>query len=282
MKKRELLKQLQQEAVTTKTPGTREKGDAGAYNTSVYGQIVRRENLYNYIDGYIDDIKKGEKGPQMVKHNRVYKMNEQKNLEDTEERNEDIIDFAKNSDTVTDDLIDFLEEGRKSNQPEEKILETFKNYVTHLLFLYSYQSEKTISDESRRYIAQELLNYAKEMAPMNEATTVGSALGGVDQGMYSQPAIFAKDRKNWRNKDATYTGGEVVKNDNITNIVSNINENPNELKEFTNAEGGNRYSVWKGGKTVKIKRKCQDFPYCSDGAADNPIKTEKLKERKKK
>ena len=126
---------------------------------------------------------------------------------------------------------------------------------------------------------------------MDEATTSSSS------GQYSQPQIWAKDKKNWKAvADKNFPkwggpGGKTVGHKNVV-VKDYMSEEitPLDVEEATTASSSGQYSgpaIWaKGGKKggnwkalspnfpkyggegstyVRVKDKCKKFPYCNQG-----------------
>lgn len=92
--------------------------------------------------------------------------------------------------------------------------------------------------------------------PIEETTTFGSVWGS--NGPPVGPAFAAK-KGEWKMvKKPIWQGGTIVQKDDNEGIMNPINE-VNKVKYNPN------------GKYVKIKKKCTKFPYCNQGAIDNPL-----------
>ena len=126
---------------------------------------------------------------------------------------------------------------------------------------------------------------------MDEATTASSS------GQYSQPQIWAKDKKNWKavaDKNFPKSGGPGGKTVGDKNVVVKdyMSEEitPLDVEEATTASSSGQYSgpaIWAKGGTkggnwnalspkfpkyggegstyVRVKDKCKKFPYCNQG-----------------
>ena len=91
---------------------------------------------------------------------------------------------------------------------------------------------------------------------LDETTTFGSVWGS--NGPPVGPAFAAK-KGEWKMvKKPIWKGGTIVQKDDNEGIMNPINE-VNKVKYNPN------------GKYVKIKKKCTKFPYCNQGAIDNPL-----------
>ena len=90
---------------------------------------------------------------------------------------------------------------------------------------------------------------------IEETTTFGSALGA-DSPV--GPAFAAKQGQWKASKKTIYPGGKIVQKIDNSGILNPVNE-ANTVKSHP------------GGKFVKIKKKCTRFPYCNQGAIDNPL-----------
>lgn len=103
---------------------------------------------------------------------------------------------------------------------------------------------------------------------LEEATTV-AGMGGWGAFGYDAPAFFAaepkKKKKLTENVKFPLSGEYLYTNEGEVVTQKMINEWFDEVK-------GNQKPAYNGGKLVQIKSKCQTFPYCSQGAADDPIK----------
>jgi|LakMenEpi03Aug12_release.lakeMendotaPanAssembly.Ray.scaffolds.fasta_scaffold15351_10 hypothetical protein len=98
-------------------------------------------------------------------------------------------------------------------------------------------------------------NKKKEKEDIEETTTFGSALGS---GSPVVPAFAAKQGQ-WRaSKKTIYPGGKIVQKIDNSGILNPVNE-------------ANAVKYNPGGKFVKVKKKCTKFPYCNQGAIDNPL-----------
>jgi len=98
-------------------------------------------------------------------------------------------------------------------------------------------------------------NKKEEVEELEETTTFGSALGS---GSPVGPAFAAKQGQWTASKKTMYPGGKIVQKIDNSGILNPVNE-VNTVK----------YNP--GGKFVKVKKKCSKFPYCSQGAVDNPL-----------
>ena len=90
---------------------------------------------------------------------------------------------------------------------------------------------------------------------IEETTTFSSALGS------DSPVVpaFAAKQGQWRaSKKTIYPGGKIVQKIDNSGILNPVNE-------------ANTVKYNPGGKFVKIKKKCTKFPYCNQGAIDNPL-----------
>ena len=95
-----------------------------------------------------------------------------------------------------------------------------------------------------------------EEEELDETTTFGSVWGS--NGPPVGPAFAAK-KGEWKMiKRPIWKGGTIVQTDLNSGIMNPINE-VNKVKYNPN------------GKYVKIKKKCTKFPYCNQGAIDNPL-----------
>ena len=95
----------------------------------------------------------------------------------------------------------------------------------------------------------------EEVEELEETTTFGSALGS---GSPVGPAFAAKQGQWTASKKTMYPGGKIVQKIDNSGILNPVNE-VNTVK----------YNP--GGKFVKVKKKCTKFPYCNQGAIDNPL-----------
>lgn len=98
-------------------------------------------------------------------------------------------------------------------------------------------------------------NKKEEVEELEETTTFGSALGS---GSPVGPAFAAKQGQWTASKKTMYPGGKIVQKIDNSGILNPVNE-VNNVK----------YNP--GGKFVKVKKKCTKFPYCNQGAIDNPL-----------
>lgn len=102
-----------------------------------------------------------------------------------------------------------------------------------------------------------------EEEELDETTTFGSVWGS--NGPPVGPAFAAK-KGEWRTaKKPIWKGGVIVQKDANEGILNPINETEpiNEM---------NKVKYNPKGKYVKIAKKCTKFPYCNQGAIDNPLK----------
>lgn len=98
-------------------------------------------------------------------------------------------------------------------------------------------------------------NKKEEVEELEETTTFGSALGTRTP---VGPAFAAKQGEWTSSKKTAYPGGKIVQKIDNSGILNPVNE-VNTVK----------YNP--GGKFVKVKKKCTKFPYCNQGAIDNPL-----------
>lgn len=102
-----------------------------------------------------------------------------------------------------------------------------------------------------------------EEEELDETTTFGSVWG------FNGPPIgpaFAAKKGQWKTaKKPIWKGGVIVQKDTNEGILNPINETEpiNEV---------NKVKYNPKGKYVKIAKKCTKFPYCNQGAIDNPLK----------
>jgi hypothetical protein len=90
---------------------------------------------------------------------------------------------------------------------------------------------------------------------IEETTTFNSVFGS---GFPVVPAFAAK-KGQWKTaKKPIWKGGKIVQQVENSGMLNPINE-------------VNTVKYNKGGKFVKIKKKCTKFPYCSQGALDKPL-----------
>lgn len=122
-----------------------------------------------------------------------------------------------------------------------------------------YQSKLTkenVISEVKSRLNESKKKKQSDEEEIDETTTFGSALGS---GSPVTP-IFAAKQGQWRTgKNPIYKGGKIVqkiKSDGVLNEANPVKYN-------------------KGGSFVKIKKKCTKFPYCSQGAIDNPLDVSK-------
>jgi hypothetical protein len=99
----------------------------------------------------------------------------------------------------------------------------------------------------------------KKEKTIEEETTFNSVFGS---GFPVVPAFAAK-KGEWRtSKKPIWKGGKIVQDVENSGVLNPIKES-NDVK-------------WvKGGEYVKVKKKCTKYPYCSQGAIDNPLKVSK-------
>jgi len=120
-----------------------------------------------------------------------------------------------------------------------------------------------------------------------EVTSIGSVAGSSDSPNYGffigpmghVPTSVLNKRLLWKGKSVKNSDGAAGKiveppqgyvsehiYDNDGNMVTEAN-----LQEWFGADMKKKPS-WNGGKLVQIEPKCLAFPYCNQGAVDNPIK----------
>lgn len=145
-----------------------------------------------------------------------------------------------------------------------------------------------------------------EEEPIEETTTFGSVWG--PNGPPVGPAFAAKQGQ-WRaGKNPIWKGGKIVQKVNNSGVLNPITENKIEVgdmvkikKEYGGGTGevvdikksfvvvktkdgnksyhmsdliteANKVKYNPDGQIVQIKKKCTKYPYCSQGAIDNPLK----------
>ena len=92
-------------------------------------------------------------------------------------------------------------------------------------------------------------------------------------GAYEAP-LFGISRREWASKIATgYTRAKGDPEPLKEYVYSNDGKlvTGKDINEWFGVDKKKKPS-WNGGKLVQIEPKCQSFPYCSQGAVDNPIK----------
>lgn len=98
--------------------------------------------------------------------------------------------------------------------------------------------------------------HVKEEEQIGEETTFGSVFPG---GNYPSTPFFAAQKGQWRTaKKPIWKGGKIVQKVENSGVLNPVNE-------------ANTVKYHPQGKIVKIKKKCTKFPYCSQGAVDNPL-----------
>lgn len=96
----------------------------------------------------------------------------------------------------------------------------------------------------------------KEEENIEETTTFGSVFPG---GNFPVVPAFAAKKGEWRTaKKPIWKGGKIVQQVENSGVLNPVNE-------------ANKIKYNPQGKIVKIKKKCTKFPYCSQGAVDNPL-----------
>jgi hypothetical protein len=96
----------------------------------------------------------------------------------------------------------------------------------------------------------------KEEESIEETTTFASVWGV--NGPPVGPAFAAKKGQWLPAKKPIWKGGKIVQKDTNEGVLNPVNE-ANDVK-------------WvEGGKYVKVKKKCTKYPYCNQGAIDNPL-----------
>ena len=159
--------------------------------------------------------------------------------------------------------------GTRQDQPQQAVPH---DMVTNLVTLTALSSTKTrfgserrsfvtggkLSDEQYARCKFELIerkNEIKKEEQIEETTTFGSVFG---TGFPVVPAFAAK-KGQWKSaKKPIWKGGKIVQQIENSGVLNPVNE-------------ANTVKYNKGGKFVKIKKKCTKFPYCSQGAIDNPL-----------
>lgn len=129
---------------------------------------------------------------------------------------------------VLDNLMDkayenYITKGLKSKSKDETTTSASSGQYTGALFSNTPKFKSNVSDELTKAISEttikrsEIEKIIKESLNSDESTTASSA------GQYVGPAMWAKNRDNWRGKIKT----------------------------------------WRGGKFVSVKEKCKKYPYCN-------------------
>ena len=96
----------------------------------------------------------------------------------------------------------------------------------------------------------------EEEQPIEEETTFSSVFPG---GNFPVVPAFAAKKGQWRTaKKPIWKGGKIVQKVENSGVLNPVNE-------------ANTVKYNPQGKIVKIKKKCTKFPYCSQGAVDNPL-----------
>lgn len=151
----------------------------------------------------------------------------------------EIVDLlAKIDSTWDDNNLDISKEWDKTqNITKEDFLRIVKNRINE-----SKKVKSHVEDEEQ----------------IDEMTTFGSVWGS--NGPPVGPAFAAK-KGQWRTgKKPIWKGGTIVQQVENSGVLNPTVNESNDVK-------------WvKGGSYVKVKKKCTKFPYCSQGAVDNPLK----------
>lgn len=154
---------------------------------------------------------------------------------------------------ITQPTYDDYDEGL---QPEIETVEVIKKTKNGYIF-------KNEDGEEYEMTFAVLKNCNIEEKPIEEATTFVSVWGS--NGPPVGPAFAAKKGQWIPAKKPIWKGGVIVQKDANEGILNPINET-----EPINETNKVKYNP--KGKYVKIAKKCTKFPYCNQGAIDNPLK----------
>lgn len=172
--------------------------------------------------------------------------------------NGEIVDpLAKIETTWDDENLDISKEWdssqKKKNLKKEDLLRIVKTRLNE-----SKKKEKytIVNDKKLDSIKDNFTPPPIEEEELDETTTFGSVWGS--NGPPVGPAFAAK-KGQWKTaKKPIWPGGTIVQKDT----------NEGHLNPITEA---NKVKYNPQGKIVTVKKKCTKFPYCNQGAIDNPI-----------
>lgn len=134
---------------------------------------------------------------------------------------------------------------------------------------------------------KQIVNEDAIMHNLDEETSLGGVLGAVSDpssGWFIAPLTMGKKsmmvkRLLWKTPNAKNTDGTVgrVVEPPQGYVNEYLKTKEGELvteRHFHEWFGGDvsKKPAWDGGKFIQINQKCLTFPYCSQGAIDNPIK----------
>lgn len=150
-----------------------------------------------------------------------------------EETKEDILKGGEaDGMTLMDLAMKYAKDKRSKVQSPQRIDKMFLHLTKQLSKGIKIEKEHTKDTKLAREIAMDHLaedpNYYTKLRSLEESKEEAKeATTTASTGAYSTPAFIAKGSKNWR---------------------------------------GGKKPIYKGGKFVKIKKKCLTFPYCNQGA----------------
>ena len=199
----------------------------------------------------------------------------------------EIIDpLAKIKTTWDDSNLDISKEWDKTQLKKEDVLKIIKNRINEVKKGVTIDLEKgdeiltgkfknrketvkkigknkdkqpTVNDKAMLKFKIPKLTPKKEVKEEEsiEETTTFASVWGVN-GPPVGPAFAAKKGQWLPAKKPIWKGGKIVQKDTNEGVLNPVNE-ANDVK-------------WvEGGKYVKVKKKCTKYPYCNQGAIDNPL-----------
>ena len=226
-------------------------------NVFTKDQLVKE--IVNMKDSGIDDTNKEAWAD---KNNDGWRWNDTPLFEEGE-----IVDpLAKMKITWDDENLDISKDWDKTQKlKKEDILEIVKNRLDESKKIeekWSEKYKKSIDCNNPKGFSQKAHCQGRkkvkeeEEKPIEETTTFGSVFPG---GNFPVVPAFAAKKGQWRTaKKPIWKGGKIVQRVENSGVLNPVNE-------------ANTVKYNPQGKIVKIKKKCTKFPYCSQGAVDNPL-----------
>ena len=225
-------------------------------NVFTKAQLVKE--ITNMKDSGIDDTNKEAWAD---KNNDGWRWNDTPLFEEGE-----IVDpLAKMGITWDDENLDISKDWDKAQKlKKEDILNIVKNRLDESKKIeekWSEKYKKSIDCNNPKGFSQKAhcqgrKKVKEEEETIEETTTFGSVFPG---GNFPVVPAFAAKKGQWRTaKKPIWKGGKIVQRVENSGVLNPVNE-------------ANTVKYNKGGKIVKIKKKCTKFPYCSQGAIDNPL-----------
>lgn len=169
----------------------------------------------------------------------------------------EIVDpLAKIDTTWDDDNMDVSKEWDKSQKKKSSTKKSLKKEDVVRMVQSRFNEHRIVNDKNIDKIKDNFKPPVDDEDELTEDTTFASVWGS--NGPPVGPAFAAKQGQWTAGKKPIWKGGKIVQQVENSGVLNPITES-NPIKYNPK------------GSFVKIKKKCTKFPYCNQGAIDNPI-----------